>query len=320
MIRTFMLAASISLGASVAAQADTLTFYTAGPGGLADALSEAFTAETGITVNVFQATTGQVMARLEAEESNPQADVVVSASWGSAQDMHERGLLMEYVSPNAEMAPEFLSHSHYVAQGISALAIAWNTQSDTPRPSEWADLTDEAYRDLVTMPDPSQSGSAFDLVAGLEASMGEEAWDLLAALADNDMIVPGPNAAALNPVLQGAKAVVFGAVDYISYGRAAAGESIEVIVPESGTVIAPRPIMIFESTQNPDAAKAFVDFVLSDAGQALVAETFLMPARTDIEGLRPGINELNVIEIDEDAVAARRDEIIARFNETVIER
>ncbi len=319
MLRTATIAAAVTLGAT-AAQADTLTFYTAGPGGLADALAEAFEAETGTRVNVFQATTGQVMARLEAEEANPQADVVVSASWGSAVDMHERGLLMEYTSPHAENVPDFLKHSHYVAQGISALAIAWNTQSDTPRPGEWADLADEAFRDLVTMPDPAQSGSAFDLVVGLETAMGDDAWDLLAALADNGMIVPGPNAAALNPVLQGAAAAVFGAVDYISYARAADGETVEVIVPESGTVIAPRPMFILESTSNPDAAMAFVDFVLSDAGQALVADTWMMPARADVEGLRPGVNDLNVIDVDGDAAAARRDEIIARFNDTVTDR
>lgn len=319
MIRNLSLAAALMLSGA-AVQAQSLTFYTAGPGGLADALAEAFTAETGIAVDVFQGTTGQIMARLEAEEANPQADVVVSASWGSAVDMHDRGLLMDYLSPNADMVPDYLKHSHYAAQGISALAIAWNTQSGTPRPNEWADLTDEVYRDLVTMPDPAQSGSAFDLVAGLEVSMGEGVWDLLGALAENQMIVPGPNAAALNPVLQGAKAVVFGAVDYISYAQAADGETIDVIVPESGTVIAPRPMMILETTQNADAAKAFVDFVLSEAGQTLVAETYLMPARTDVEGLRPGIAELTVIDVDGDAASARRDEIIARFNEVVLNR
>jgi iron(III) transport system substrate-binding protein len=319
MFRTTALASALALIAGLT-QAQTLTFYTAGPGGLADALAEAFEAETGIAVNVFQGTTGQVMARLEAEEANPQADVVVSASWGSAVDMHERGLLMEYLSPNAENVPDELKHSHYAAQGISALAMVWNSQSSVPRPAEWTDLADPAYRDLVTMPDPAQSGSAFDLVAGLEAAMGEEAWDLLAALAENDMIVPGPNAAALNPVLQGAKAVVFGAVDYISYAQAADGETIEVIVPASGTVIAPRPMMILNSTANPEAAQAFVDFVLSDAGQALVAETWMMPARADVAGLRPGIADLTVIAVDEDAVAARREEIIARFNATVINR
>ncbi|TVQ52236.1 MAG: extracellular solute-binding protein [Rhodobacteraceae bacterium] len=315
MLRSLTLAAAMagSLAPAVAL-AQTLTVYTAGPGSLADAMAEAFEAETGVRVNVFQGTTGQVMARLEAEEANPQADVVISASWGSAVDLHERGLLLEHVSPNAETVPDFLKHTHYVAQGISALAIAWNTESGTPRPADWSDLAAPEFRDLVTMPDPAQSGSAFDLVVGLEAARGEAAWALLAALAENEMIVPGPNAAALNPVLQGAKAAVFGAVDYISYGRAEQGEPVEVIVPESGTVIAPRPIMILASTSRPDAARAFVDFTLSDAGQALVAETFLMPARTDVEGRRPGIDELTVIEVDEAAASARRDEIIARFN------
>lgn len=319
MLRLALLA-SVFLATAGSAQAQSLTVYTAGPGGLADAMAEAFEAETGIRVDVFQGTTGQVMARLEAEEANPQADVVVSASWGSAVDMHERGLLLEYVSPHAETVPDYLQHSHYVAQGISALAIAWNTESGTPRPEDWSDLADPAFRDLVTMPDPAQSGSAFDLVVGLEAARGEAAWELLAALSENEMIVPGPNAAALNPVLQGAKAAVFGAVDYISYAQAEAGETVEVIVPASGTVIAPRPMMILASTGNPDAAKAFVDFTLSEAGQALVADTFLMPARTDVEGKRPGIAELTVIEVDEAAAGARREEIIARFNEVVMNR
>ena len=318
MLRPLTLAATLAAGLlPAAALAQTLTVYTAGPASLADAMAEAFEAETGIRVNVFQGTTGQVMARLEAEEANPQADVVVSASWGSAVDLHERGLLLEHVSAYAATVPDFLQHSHYVAQGISALAIAWNTQSGTPRPADWSDLAAPEFRDLVTMPDPAQSGSAFDLVVGLEAARGDATWELLGALNANEMIVPGPNAAALNPVLQGAKAAVFGAVDYIAFTRAEAGEPVEVIVPDSGTVIAPRPIMILASTQNPDAARAFVDFTLSDAGQALVADTFLMPARTDVEGRRPGIDALNVIEIDEAAASARREAIIGRFNEVM---
>ena len=319
LLRTLTLTAALALGASIAS-ADELTLYTAGPGGLAEKLADGFRSETGITVNVFQGTTGQVMARLEAEEANPQADVVVSASWDSAVSMKERGLLLEYLSPNAETVPDFLKDTHYVAQGISALAIAWNTQSGTPKPMDWSDLAAPEFRDLVTMPDPAQSGSAFELVAGLEQARGEDAWALLAALADNEMIVPGPNAAALNPVLQGAKAAVFGAVDYISYGNQDKGESIEVIVPESGTVIAPRPMMILQSTTKPDIARQFVDYVLSNEGQALVAETFLMPARTDVEGRRPGISELTVIELDGAEVSARREQLIARFNEVVLGR
>ncbi|WP_299314435.1 ABC transporter substrate-binding protein [uncultured Halomonas sp.] len=312
---------AIALGAGLLAlpglsAASALTVYSAGPGALIENLAADFTDQTGIEVNVFQSTTGQVMARLESEQANPLADVVISASWDSAESLHEQGLLHEYRSPNAETVPDFLKSDHYVAQGVSALALVWNRNSGMPQPADWSDLTDGAYRDQVTMPDPAQSGAAFELITGLLTAKGEEStWSLMEALADNGMIVPGPNARALNPVLQGAKSVVFGAVDYISLGQQAEGEAIEVIFPESGTVIAPRPMMILASTAMPDEAERFIDFVLSERGQARVAERYLMPARTDIEALRPTLEELTLIEVDNEAMNAQRDAIISRFRE-----
>ncbi|QJQ96126.1 MULTISPECIES: ABC transporter substrate-binding protein [Halomonadaceae] len=300
------------------ATASALTVYSAGPGELIENLAADFTEETSIEVNIFQSTTGQVMARLESEQANPLADVVVSASWDSAEALYHQGLLHEYRSPNAETVPDVLKTDHYVAQGVSALALVWNRNSDVPAPADWSDLTDAIYRDQVTMPDPAQSGAAFELITGLLTALGEEAtWTLMKGLADNGMIVPGPNARALNPVLQGAKSVVFGAVDYISLGQQAEGEAIEVLFPESGTVIAPRPMMILASTAMPDEAERFIDFVLSEQGQARVAESYLMPARSDIEALRPSLDELTLIEVDIEAMNAQRDAILGRFREAM---
>lgn len=317
-LRTVMLAGAAALAltaaplaAPTAAQAQTVTVYTAGPGNLIEALAAGFQAETGIAVDVFQATTGQVMARLEAEAANPVADVLISASLDTATDFEAQGLLLPYVSPNAATVPDFLKGETWVTQGISALAIAWNPASGTSRPEDWSDLAAAEFDDLVTMPDPASSGSAYELVAALSNS-DAFGWPLFEALAANRMIVPGANAAALNPVLQGAKAAVFGAVDYISYNQAAAGESIEVILPTSGTVIAPRPMMILASTDNEDGAKAFIDYVLSDAGQALVAEVNLMPARADIPASRPLIADLTILDVDP---ATDRTATLARFAE-----
>ena len=294
------------------AAAQSVTVYSAGPGGLINALAKGFTAESGIAVDVFQATTGKVMARIEAEASNPAVDVLVSASWGTVAEYDAKGLLLPYSSPNAKMVPDFLKSGTAVAQGISALAIAYNPKSGVPVPKDWADLTGPAYKNLITMPDPASSGSAFELVAALHAKDGN--WSLFEGLAKNGMIVPGPNAAALNPVLQGAKAVVFGAVDYISFSRAAKGESIEVVFPASGTVIAPRPIMIFKWSKRQDEAKKLVDYMLSEKGQAEVAKVFLMPARTDIKAKRPGISELKLLPVDSDAAYAKREEILKQFS------
>lgn len=294
-----------------------LTIYSAGPRNLIDSLVQGFTAAGGPAANVFQATTGRVMARLEAERANPVADVLISASWSSARDLKAQDRLLPYLPAGAATVPDSLKDSHYVAQAISGLGIVWNTRSGTPRPAEWDDLARPEFRDLVTLPDPAQSGSNFDLIAGMLAARGEAAWELFAALKRNGAIVAGANQQALNPVLQGAKAAVFGAVDYIAMGAAARGESVEVIFPASGTVVAPRPAMILASARNPDGARRFMDHMLSEDGQQRVARLFLMPARPEIPATRPTIAQIKILPFNEAEVAARRAEILARFRQVM---
>jgi len=307
-MKKITLALALSLLASTAAHAD-ITVYSAGPGALIKNLAKGFTAKTGIKAEVFQATTGKVMARLEAEASNPVADVVVSASWGTATDFAAKDLLLAYDSPNAENVPDFLKTEGAVAQGVAGLIIAWNTNSGTPKPADWSDLAKPEYKDLVTLPDPAASGGTYTLV---EAFQANGMTDVLQGLKDNGAIVAGANKAALNPVLQGAKAAVFAGVDYITMSAAAKGETIEAIFPESGTVVAPRPIMILKSSENQDDAKKFIDYVLSDEGQMEVAKVNLMPSRTDIKVERPLIGDLKLLSNEG---APSRDDVLAGFKE-----
>ncbi|VYU80175.1 Putative 2-aminoethylphosphonate-binding periplasmic protein precursor [Metakosakonia massiliensis] len=293
--------------------AHALTVYTAGPGSLAKGLASGFEKQTGVKVNIFQATTGKVMARLEAEQANPQADILISASWDTAEDLHNRGWLLPYQSANAAQVPSSLKSADYVAQGISALGIVWNTKSGTPEPKEWQDLTAPAFKDKVTTPDPALSGASLDLLIGLQNGMGDNAWALFDELKKNGMVVSGPNAQAVTPVMQGAKAAVFGAVDYVTYGNIEQGESLKVIFPASGTVIAPRPMMILKTTQHAADAKAFIDYVLSPEGQKLVADAWLMPARGDVEAKRPLFTELKILPTKNDGTSERAD-VLKRFN------
>lgn len=310
----FAAAAAAALGAwqagtASSAAAQAVTVYSAGPADLIERLAAGFRQRTGTQVNVFQGTTGQVMARLQAEAANPVADVLISASLDTAIDFDRQGRLIPHASPNAARVPAGLKAETWVTQGVSALAIAWNPRSGTPRPTDWADLAGPAFRGLVTMPDPRSSGSAFELVAALSASP-DHGWGLFERLAENGMIVPGANAAALNPVLQGARAAVFGAVDYISYLQNRAGESIEVIIPAGGTVVAPRPMMVLSTARNPDGARAFIDYVLSDEGQRMVADVFLIPGREDVRADRPLMADMKVMDVE---ATVDRAATLARF-------
>lgn len=252
------------------------------------------------------------MARLEAEQANPRADVLISASWDTATDLQQRGWLLDYQSPNAAEVPAQFKTPSYVAQGISALGIVWNSNSGTPEPKDWRDLAQPAFKDKVTTPDPALSGASLDLLLGLQHAQGEQAWQLFESLKSNGAIIAGPNAQALTPVLQGAKAAVFGAVDYVSYNSMAEGEAIKVIFPSSGTVIAPRPMMILKSTQHADQARAFIDYVLSPEGQRAVADAWLMPARQDIDAKRPLFKTLTLLP-QGDTPAGSRSAVLDRF-------
>lgn len=306
-------ALAMVLSSVMMSSAHALTVYTAGPGTLAKGLASGFEKKTGVKVDIFQATTGKVMARLEAEQANPQADILISASWDTAEDLHNRGWLLPYQSANAGKVPDTLKSADYIAQGISALGIVWNSKSGTPEPKEWKDLTSPEFKDKVTTPDPALSGASLDLLIGLQNGMGDKAWALFDALKKNGMVVSGPNAQAVTPVMQGAKAAVFGAVDYVTYGNIEQGESLKVIFPASGTVIAPRPMMILKTTPHEADAKAFIDYVLSPEGQKMVADAWLMPARTDVEAKRPLFTELNVLPTKNGGTSERSD-VLKRFN------
>jgi iron(III) transport system substrate-binding protein len=298
-----------------AARAQQITVYTAGPEDLANALAKGFEKQSGIKVSLFQGTTGQVMARLSAEQANPQADVLISASWDTGADLKAKGMLLPYSSPNAKNVPDSLKDSDYVAQGAAALAIIWNPKVGKPKPADWADLAQSAYADAVTIPDPASSGSSHGLLSGLVASPAY-GWSFFEKLKANNTVVAGANAQALNPVMQGAKAAVFGGVDYISLGAKANGEAIEIIYPASGTVLEARPAMILKTARNVDGAKKFMDYLLADEGQKLAAGVYLLPARTDIEAKRPGWKDIKLL-ATEKVSAEQRAATLAKFKTTM---
>ena len=104
-----------------------LTYYSANPQGLTDALVEAFEEKTDVDVNVYADTTGKITARLKAEEANPQADVVYLASWDAASSQAASGALASYLPEGSENVYQGWSADNFVGRDGSAWLrpVAW---------------------------------------------------------------------------------------------------------------------------------------------------------------------------------------------------
>jgi iron(III) transport system substrate-binding protein len=304
------------------AGAQSVTLYTAGPDSLAKHMAKSFTDRTSIKVDVYQATSGDVLARLEAEKAKPRADVVVLASWGEGLTVRQRGFVEAYSSPEAKKLRPRWSDGGLAAQGGAALALVLNANEvkKEQQPQSWFDLTAPFWKDALTMPDPTLSGSAAEFLAIFAQIHGDKAWRLFEDLARNGLTVPGPNNAALNPVLTGAKKATIAGVDYITYGQIAKGEKLAIHYPKEGTVVALRPIFVQQNAPRRDEARKLVDFMLSEDGQNLVAKTFLIPARADIKAQRPGPGDFKVFDPEWPFVEKNQTQIVGRFRKEIVEQ
>lgn len=292
-----------------------VTVYMPSPAGLADKLAECFTASTGVEVETFQSTTGEILARLEAEEANPVADVVILASWSDGLSMKNDGKIMSYSPANADKAVSGWIDNDSMLFGYSASAVGviYNTTIIPELSADWTELADEEYRDMLAIPGPEKSGACKDFAAGFVNKYG---WNAFEGMAANGMIVPGANKAALEAVTTGEVGILVAGVDYNAYSSMNKGEPLNIYYPAGGTVVNPRPAMIMNTAPNPDNAKAFIDYLYSDEAQQLVADAYLLPGRSDIEcDNRANLSDIPQIECDWDAMMAISGETAAKINE-----
>lgn len=303
-------------GATETELSGKVTVYMPSPSGLADELAAAFTEKTGIEVEQFQGTTGEILARLEAEQANPVADVIILASWSDGLSLKAEGQLESYTPANADKVNSGWIDSDNMLFGYSASAVGviYNTTIISDLNADWAELADEQYKDMIAIPDPEKSGACKDFLAGLVTGL-ENGETIMQSWADNGLTVPGANKAALEAVTTGEKAILIAGVDYNAYSSMAKGEPLNIYYPTSGTVVNPRPAMILKTAPNMDNAKAFIDFLFSDEAQQLVADAYLLPGRSDIQcENRTNLSDIPQIETNWDEMMDVASDTAAQLN------
>ena len=122
-----------------------------------------------------------------------------------------------------------------------------------------------------------------------------QGWDYYAELAKNGAQAAGGNGDVLKAVSGGDK--LYGMiVDYMPIREKAKGAPVEFVFPKEGVSAVTEPVAILSTAKNPEAAKAFVDFLLSEEGQKVAVKQGYIPARADA-GLPAGYPDRSAIKV-----------------------
>jgi iron(III) transport system substrate-binding protein len=287
--RRIVAAACLVLGvlgspAAADAQSGKLVLYTSQPERDAAQTVAAFRkVYPGVEVDVFRSGTTEVMAKLAAEfaAGQPKPDVLLLADAATMEALKKDGRLLAYPQARIDgIEPSAIdSDRMYFGSKLITTGIAVNTAAKS-RPTSWADLAKADYKGQIAMPSPLYSGAAA-IMLGTMTERQDLGWSYFEKLKAADAVAVRGNGAVMTAVANGEK--TYGVlVDFMAFNAKAKGSPIDFIFPAEGNPAVTEPVAILKSSQNPAAARAFVDFILSDEGQKLAVAMGYIPARASV--------------------------------------
>lgn len=300
-----------------------LVVYASHPSEMVDHFTNLFSQEYGVQVTTIQAGTGELLNRIRAERNRPAADVM----WGGFADTGASApdLFEPYASPElANIQPEMIDETGYNTPfAATIMVIMYNKDlvSEEEAPRTWADLADPKWEGKVVHADPSKSSSSLGaLTTWLTIyGKGDEAWQLVEDMTRNQAIVlrsslvfqqVGRGEYPLGVTYEEA------AMNYVLAGTGG------IVYPEDGSLLQAEGLFIVKDAPNPNAARLFADFVISEEAQNALAEAFpgrrptRIGAPTHPAMLSP--DQLTIIEYDGQWAAENRDEILQRMEDIII--
>lgn len=214
----------------------------------------------------------------------------IDVVWGGGDyvfaQMAKEGILQKLRVPRAtlENIPAHFgglalydSKMRWIGTALSGFGILYNKQLlqtlHLPDPARWEDLGAPRFYNLVGFADPTQSGSAaasYEMIVQSAPNWPAGWAKLLNILGNAKKFYAGAGDAA--EAVPSGEVVAATCIDFYGTNRMAKDpHTLVYLSPKGETSFNPDPIGILKNPPHPALARQFVNFVLSQAGQALWA-------------------------------------------------
>ena len=315
--------AATSEKADASSGSNELVIYCPHPLEFINPLVDEFETQTGISVEVVAAGTGELLKRVESEQGNPLGDIF----WGGSISTMKpsKDLFEDYQSVNEDAVYDDMKNVEGSLTRFTNIPSVIMVNTDLI-----GDIKIEGYEDLLNPElkgkiahcDPSKSSSSYEHLINMLYAMGngnpEDGWDYVEKLCENlDGKLLSGSSAVYKGVADGEYTVGLtfeeGGAKYV-----ADGAPVKLVYMKEGVISKPDGVYIIKDAKNMDNAKKFIDFITGKDAQTIIIEKLNrrsvrkdVPAPSGLEKLE----NINLIKDDEELVVEKKQEWLDKFKD-----
>lgn len=319
-----MLFSLFSCGSAKEETQEKLVFYAGLQEDHAALIAEKFTKETGIPTEFVRMSSGETLARLKAEKNNMVASVWYGGPVDGIIAANEEGLIEPYISPNANDIKEQFKDKDGTWTGIYVgyLGFVGNKkileEKGIKMPTSWNDLLDPKLTKEIAVAHPGSSGTSYTMLASLVQLMGEkEALDYLIKL--DGQIRQYTKSGTAPGRMVGSGEVALGITflhDAIKYYKEGYTDII-LSSPIEGTGYEIGAVALLKNAPNQEAAKKFIDWVLTKDVQELGKTVGSFQFLTNVNAVSPEeadqVKDTKLIDYNFDWAGKNRKDLVEKF-------
>ena len=288
---------------------------------------EAFEKETGIDVEWVRMSSGEVLARIEAEAANPQASMWHAGSNTSHINAASKGLLEPY-KPNTDFELIDILHADdWAWTGFYTGAIGFVSnvnflkENNIEAPTTWSHLLHPAFEDNIAMAYPYTSGTAYTTYATLVQMIGLEKtldwWEEFDKLSIFQYTKSGTGCISMVGLGEVAVGIAF-SHDIMAKGINK-GYPVVMTFPKEGTGYEVGGLSLIKGGPEPELAKQFIDWCYTKEAQDLFQKYNRLPVnpKATVKEGSVTLDQVKLIDYDHILAGESKDEWIAAWRDRI---